>query len=283
LRRIPFRVPIGAQTSGGAGYWVGEGMAKPLTAFDFSRVTLEPLKVANIVVVTEELLRYAAIPAETLLRDQMVEALRARLDTDFIDPTKTAVPGTSPASVTNGATVVTSAGSSADAVRADVAALMQGFINANNNPAGSVWVMDTTTALRLSMMTGPLGEPQDFARGLSMAGGTFAGIPVIVSEYVGEFAGSPGAANVWLIKASEVALADEGGFNVDMSREASLVMDNAPVMSSGGIGSPDAPVPAQMVSMFQTNSVAFRAERTLNWQKLRPEAVQGISNVQWGA
>jgi HK97 family phage major capsid protein/HK97 family phage prohead protease len=282
LRRIPFRVPIGTQTSGGAGYWVGEGMAKPLTAFDFTRVTLEPLKVANIVVVTEELLRYAAIPAETMLRDQIVEALRARLDTDFIDPTKTAVPGTSPASITNGVTTVTSAGASADAVRADVAAVMQAFINANNPPTSGVWVMDATTALRLSMMTGPLGEPQDFSRNLTMNGGTFAGMPVIVSEYVGEFAGSPGAANVWLVAARDVALADEGGFNVDMSREASLVMDNAPVMSSGGIGSPDSPVAAQMVSMFQTNSVAFRAERTINWTKLRAEAVQGISNVQWG-
>ena len=116
--------------------------------------------------------------------------------------------------------------------------------------------MDANTALRLSMMTTDLGQTHDFARGLSMAGGTFAGFPVIVSEYVGEFAGSPGASNVWLVAADQIFLGDEGGFNVDLSREASLLMDNAPAMSSGGIGSPDAPVGAQMVSMYQTNSAS---------------------------
>ena len=39
---------------GGAGYWVGEGKAKPLTKFDFTRTTLTPLKVANIAVLTKE-------------------------------------------------------------------------------------------------------------------------------------------------------------------------------------------------------------------------------------
>ena len=282
LRSIPFRVPIGSQTSGGAAQWVGEGMAKPLTYFEVARTSLEPLKVAAIVVVTEELLKYASIPAEQWLRDQLVAALRERLDLDFIDPAITAIPGTRPASITNGVTTVTSAGSSADAVRTDIAAVTANFIAANNLATQSVWIMDANTALRLSMMTTELGQTHDFARGLSMAGGSFAGIPVIVSEYVGEFAGSPGAANVWLVAADQIFLGDEGGFNVDLSREASLLMDTAPAMSSGGIGSPDAPVPAQMVSMYQTNSVALRAERTISWVKARATAVQGISNVQWG-
>ena len=42
------------------------------------------------------------------------------------------------------------------------------------------------------------------------------------------------------------------------------------------------PVGAQMVSMYQTNSVALRAERIISWAKARPSAVQGIANVQWG-
>jgi HK97 family phage major capsid protein len=283
LRTVPFRVPIGSQTSGGAAQWVGEGVAKPLTYFEVARTTLEPLKVAAIVTVTEELLRYASMSAETWLRDQLVAALRERLDLDFIDPGVTAIPGTRPAAITNGVTPVTSAGSSGDAVRADIAAVVGNFIAANNLATQGVWIMDANTALRLSMMTGPLGEPQDFARGISMTGGTFAGLPAIVSEYVGEFAGSPGASNVWLVAADQIFLGDDGGFQVDMSRETSLLMDNAPVMSSGGVGSPDAPVGSAMVSMFQTNSVAFRAERIISWVKARASAVQGISNVQWGS
>jgi HK97 family phage major capsid protein/HK97 family phage prohead protease len=282
LTRIPFRTPIGSQTSGGAAQWVGEGVAKPLTYFEVAKTTLEPLKVAAIVAVTEELLRFSSIATETWLRDQLVRALRERLDLDLFDPTVTAIPGTRPASLTNGVTTINSVGASGDAVRADIAALLDQFLASNNPPESAVWVMNPSIALRVSMMTGPLGEPQDFARGLTMNGGTFNGIPVITSRYVGEFAGSPGAGYVWLVNATDIALGDEGGFQVDSSREASLLMDNAPVMSSGGVGSPDAPVGSAMVSMYQTNSVAFRAERLISWAKLRPSAVQGLANVQWG-
>ena len=134
LRNIPFRVPIGSQTSGGSASWVGEGMAKPLTYFEVARTTLEPLKVAAIVVVTEELLRYSSMAAEQWLRDQLVAALRERLDLDFIDPAITAIAGTRPASITNGVTTVTSAGSSADAVRADIAAVAASSLRRTISP-----------------------------------------------------------------------------------------------------------------------------------------------------
>jgi len=63
---------------------------------------------------------------------------------------------------------------------------------------------------------------------------------------------------------------------VDMSREASLQMlDNPTNNSATGTAT-------SMVSMFQTNSVAFRAERTLNWAKRRASAVAVLSGVNWG-
>jgi hypothetical protein len=280
LARIPFRVPVGTQTSGGAGYWTGEGQAKPLTRFDFGKTSLEPLKVANICVVTEELLRYASINAEQRLRDQLAAAITARIDTDFIDPAKTAVTNISPASITNGVTPVASSGVDADAVRADVAALIDTYIAANNPMLSAVWVMSARTASRLSMMYN-LNGGAEFP-GVTIRGGTFAGFPVIVSEYVTTSGGSPNTRYVWLVNASDVFFADEGGITVDMSREASLQMDSAPTMASAESGSPQLPIPTTSVSMFQTNSVAFRAERTLNWAKARTEAVQGLSGVVWG-
>ncbi len=104
----------------------------PLTKFDFERKTLEPLKVANIAVATEEVLRDSSPSAEAIIRDQLVAALRARLDTDFINPAKAAVAGTSPASITNGVTAIPSAGGTADDVRADIQKLFGAFIAANN-------------------------------------------------------------------------------------------------------------------------------------------------------
>lgn len=266
LRSVPAGISIGAQTSGGEGYWVGEGRAKPLTRFDGEHTRLDLLKVANIAVVTEELLRKATLPAERLLRDQLVAALAARLDRDFIDPAKTAVAGISPASITNGITPIVSAGGTADDIRTDVRAAFQSFINAGNAPTTGVWIMPSTAALNLSLMVNPMGQPE-FA-GLTMTGGTFAGLPVIVSDYAS-------AGLVVLVNASDIYITEEGGVQVDLSREASLEMADNPAHNS------TTPTPAQLVSMFQTNSVAFRAERFINWARRRPSGVAVVTGATW--
>jgi len=271
LRRVPFRTPLIGQTAGGAGYWVGEGKAKPLTSLDFSRTTLDPLKVANIAVVTEEVLRDSSPSAETIVRDSLAAALRERLDTDFIDPAKSASAGVSPASITNGISAISSSGTDADAVRTDVKALFTAFIDANNAPTSGVWIMSAVQALALSLMTNPLGQPE--FPGINMNGGTFFGLPVIVSEYVPTVTGG---SYVALVNAQDIYLGDEGGIMVDMSREASLQMDNAPTMTS------DSPTGTSVVSLWQTNSVGFRAERTINWARRRSSAVALLSGVDWG-
>lgn len=267
LRRVPFRTPLITQTGAGQGYWVGEGQAKPLTNFTWTRTTIDPLKVANIAVITDELIRSSSPSADAMIRDSLVDALRARLDTDFIDPDKAAQAGISPASITNGVTPVDSTGTDADAVSADVQAAMAGFIAANNAPTTGVWIMSATRALALSMMRNALGQSE--YGNLSMNGGTFGGLPVIVSEYV-----APDT--VILVNAADIYLADEGGFAVDSSTEASLQMDDAPTHNS------TTPTAAQLVSMFQTNSVAIRAERTINWARRRASSVQIISGAHWG-
>lgn len=271
LRRVPFRVALIGETSGGAGYWVGEGKAKPLTKFDFVRTTLTPLKVANIAVLTQEVIRDSSPAADVLVRDGLVAALQERMDQDFVDPTKAASAGISPASITNGIAPLHSAGTDEAAVDHDIKALFGAFIAANNAPTSGVWIMDNITALGLSLMKNPLG--QYLYPLMTMNGGIFQGLPVIASQYV------PVNSNghiVALVNASDIYWADDGGFDLAMSTEASLQMDNAPSMDS------TTPTPQQMVSMFQTNSVAFRAERALNWARRRASAVAYMDGVNWG-
>lgn len=280
LRRVPFRTPLVGQTSGGQGYWVGEGNAKPLTKFDFSRTTLDPLKVANIAVVTEEVLRDSSPAAEGILRDQLAAALKARLDIDFIDPAKSASAGISPASITNGLTFIISTGNAADNVREDIRKIFAAFIAANNAPTSGVWIMPASTALALSLLVNPLGQPE--FPGITMNGGTFYGLPVIVSEYVPTAYDPDGAGSnvagsiVALVNAQDIYFADDGEIMVDMSREASLEMADNPAHDS------DTPTGASLVSLWQTNSVGFRAERTLNWKKRRTSAVAALASVNWG-
>ncbi|WP_165856739.1 phage major capsid protein [Marinobacter sp. JSM 1782161] len=271
LRSIPFNVHIRGQTSGGSGYWVGQGAPKPLTKFDFNDAYLGYAKVANIAVLTEELMRFSNPSAEALVRDSLAGALIERMDTDFIDPDKVEVSNVSPASVTNGVTPVVSSGNDADAIRVDVGGAMQKFIAANITPASGVWIMSATTALNLSLMRNALGQ-KEFPE-ITMMGGSFEGLPVIVSEYVPT---SSSGHYVILMNASDVWLADDGNVVIDASREASLQMlDNPTNNSSSGTAT-------SMVSMFQTNSVAIRAERWINWKKRRESAVALISGVNWG-
>lgn len=270
LRQVPFRTALLSQTGTATGYWVGEGAAKPVTSMTGARTTLEPLKAATIAVVTEEVLRDSSPSAEMIVRDEIAAAIRERLDTDFIDPAKAASSGVSPASITNGITPIASAGATADHVRVDVAALFAAFIADNNAPTAGVWIMPATIALNLSLMLNPLGQPE--FPGLSMNGGVLYGLPVIVSEYVPTITGG---SYVALVNASDIYLADEGGVMVDMSREASLQMDNAPSMTSSS------PTGTSVVSLWQTNSVGFRAERTINWSRRRDSGVQVLSGVAW--
>lgn len=271
LRRIPFRVPLISQTAGGEGYWVGEGKAKPLTSFDFSRTTLEPLKVANITVLTDEVIRDSSPSAEAIVRDQLAEALKARLDIDFIDPAKTASAGVSPASITNAAPNGAASGSDAEAVRDDMRSLLGEYVAANNPPTSGVLIMRSDTALAISMMVNALGQTE--FNGISMNGGTLLGIPVITSQHVP-------AGIVVMVNASDIYLADEGGIRLDMSREATVEM-----LDSSLTGDSIAVVPgtaASTVSLWQTNSVGFLAERTINWAARRASSVAYISGAAYG-
>lgn len=273
LRRVPFNVRIVGQTSGGDGYWVGQGAPKPLTKFDFNAVQLGHAKVANIAVLSDELVRFSNPSADGLVRDALRDALLARLDTDFVDPNKSASANVSPASITNGATAIASSGSTLDAVTADVQAVMTEFINANMSVQNGVWIMSAVTALALSMMRDALGRPA-FPT-LTMNGGTFAGLPVIVSQYV---TNATSGAHVILVSASDIWLADDGQVVIDASREASLQMLDNPTNNIDGTAT-------TMVSMFQTNSVAIRAERFINWQARRntdeAKSVVYLTGVQW--
>lgn len=267
LRTIPFRTALIGQTSGGDAAWVGEGAGKPLTKFDFSRTTLEPLKVANIAVATMEVVRDSSPSAEGIIRDQLAAALRERLDLDFISPTKTAVAGVSPAGILNGIAPIASSGTDADAVRADIKALFTAFIQANNAPTSGVFIMSAVTALALSLMQNPLGQTE--FPGISMTGGVLFGLPVLVSEYVET---TSSGSLVALVNASDIYLGDEGGIDVSMSSEASLQMVDNP--TSGA---------AQVVSLWQNNLLAWRCERSLNWARRRPSAAFWLSGVNWGS
>ena len=270
LNSVPFNVRILMQTSGGDGYWVGEGAPKPLTSFEFDTMTMGFSKVANIAVLTDELVRFSNPSADAQVRKSLADALKARLDIDFVDPDKVAVSGVSPASITNGLTPIASSGTDLNSARADLEAVMAAFIDAGLTP--NAVIMPQTTGLALSMMRNELGQPS--FEGISQNGGTFMGLPVITSQYVSTVGDSSGGLIIFL-NTDEVYLADDGGFTIDASNQASLQMDTAPTNNSAtGTGT-------QVVSLWQTNSLGLKCERFINWRRRRDAGVQYISGVNY--
>lgn len=272
LRSVPFNIRVKRQTAGMTGYWVGQGVGKPVTAAAFDTVLMTWAKVAAISVITEELARFSSPSAEALVRDELAGALIAKLDTDFVDPAKAIAANVSPASITNGITPVSATGTNYAAFVVDVQALMAGFITANISPAQGVWIMSATRALAMSLMQNALSQPQ--FPGLSMQGGTLIGYPVIVSEYV-TTGSSPNTDLMIFVNASDIYLADDGQVVVDVSREASLEMTATPSQNAA------TPTESSVVSLWQTNSIGLRAERFINWLRRRDAAVAYISNAAY--
>lgn len=278
LRRVPFRTYLPSMTAGTTGYWVDEGAGKPVSKPTLATTYLTPYKCAAVAVVTMELLRDSNPSVEALIRQDLARAVAAKLDTDFLDPQKAVnLPAGSPASISNGVTKNNSSGRDADSVRSDLVTLFSAYIAANNIPTSGVWVMSAVTALQLSLMTNALGQPE--FPGINMTGGRLQGLPVLTSEFLGYTTDSPvEGRDVFLINANDIWFADDGGVDVAMSTEATLEMTDTPV---GNSVTPTA-MTTNYVSMWQSNSIAFRAERSVSWAKRRSEAVQYMSQVEWG-
>lgn len=269
LRRVPFYYPVVTQATGGTAYWVAEGSAKPMTKPTWSRTELTPLTIAGLAAVTLQALRFSSPSAEIALRDDLTAAVIEAIDSAFIDPANSGSAGAKPASITNGISgTAASTGGDADSIRADARAAMLVFVNAKNPLTSGVWIMSGANALGLSLMVNALGQPE--FPGVTVNGGTFMGLPVIVSEAAGT--------TVTLVNAGDVWLADDGGVNVDVSGEASLQMVDNPTGTSTGSD----PIEATLVSMFQTNSMAIRVEKFINWARRRATGVSTITAAEWG-
>lgn len=273
VTRVPFNVELSSMTNIGTAAWVGQGKAKPVTRQTYANLTLGITKIAAITVLTDELLRLSNPRADVLTRDALAKAVTYRMNYDFLDPAKAAESNVSPASITNGATNFAASGTGdADDIVADMQKAL-GYFNAANIPAaGLVWIMPSMVALALSNKLNAFGAQQ--YPSMTMRGGTLGGIPVIVTDYITSDVTS--GSTVILASAENILLADDGVIVIDASNQVSVEMqDSMTSDATSGTG-------ASLVSMWQTNSTAFRAERWINWRTARTPSVVYITAVQWG-
>lgn len=271
FRRVPFKTKIPRQTAGASVNWVGEGKVKPLTSLAFDSLTLDHHKVAGIIPLTEELVRFSSPSAELLVRDDLAAAIAQFIDVEFIDITNAST-DVSPASITYGLTPTQATGTTAAAFRLDVKTMFAGLLASNQQISGGTWVMTQQQAVGLMLMQNALGQPE--FPGMTITGGTLMGFPVVTSENIPAAGGSPtDGYPITFVLPGEILLADDGGVTVDMSREASLQMETTP----------DSPFTASttLVSLWQHNMVAVKVERFITWKARRTTAAAVIQGAKY--
>jgi HK97 family phage major capsid protein len=265
LRQVDFNSRVLSQTGAGTYNWVGEGKPKPLTALALAAVQLAFNKIAGIIVLTEETIKYSTPSAERVVRDDMVAGIASFMDNQFLDPTITAIAGVRPASITEGVAGTAASGTTEAAARADIRALLGGFIGSNIGLDGVVLLMNPSVAFNLGTVVNALGQPA--FPGIGIEGGNLLGVPVITSN------ASALATQIVAVHAPSILIADDGSVSIDMSREASLEMESTPAD----------PVIATtvLVSLYQQNLVGLRAERSVTWLRARANAVRRITGVAY--
>jgi hypothetical protein len=158
--------------------------------------------------------------------------------------------GTAPASLTHDAVTVASSGTTAEAIRADLAALLSRF---GGDQARSCWACSTATAVRLALLGDALGSAD-----INVTGGYLGGLPLAAARGVPD--------NVLaLIDASGVVLLD-GGAQFAASGETMLEMADG-----------------SLIDLWSANMGALRFVRVLDWKAGRPGCVAAVTGIDWGA
>jgi HK97 family phage major capsid protein len=272
LREVPAHVTVKGQDGIATGYWVGEGRPIPASAQSFTAVELKPLKVAAISVITNELIMHSSPSAEMLVRDGLAEAITQRVDQTFLGADAVSA-NISPAGLLNGVTALNASGTTAEALRTDINALYAQFLT-DKNAANLHFITTPALAKQIGLMRNALGQTE--FPGLTAMGGTLEGDPLHTGDNVGT--DSTGT-HLILLKPSDIYRIGDTGIEVSLSRDATIEQADNPT----GLATDGTTASNNIVSMFQTESTAFKVVRAINYAKRRANAVQYVEDADYGA
>jgi HK97 family phage major capsid protein len=253
MQRVPLHTRISTETGAGfTGAWVAAGGAIPVQLTAFATLIQEHYKFGAITVLSRELVEHSSPDAEATIRRAVLGGLTAALDNQLLLPSVAVSAGVNPASLTNGATEITTTGTTAAQIAADLA----GLLAAVTSPGPLTWVMRPKTMYRIALVLGHQ------AAGLP---NTLFGIPVIASTT------SP--AQVALIDPHAMLFSDSGQFDVDVSTQAAFQLDSAPAEPTASS--------TVFSSLFQRNLLAIRAMRWLAWLNPSPTTTAAFMTVAY--
>jgi HK97 family phage major capsid protein len=262
LRQVPFNVKIPLEvTPIGTAQWVGEGKPKPFGKGTFDLITIALTKLALITGQTDELARSSDPSSEALLRDGLVNAIARTKNSEFIS-LQPPVPGVRPGGILVGIAVpntITSSGATVAAIHQDLVTMIS-LLNGGEGGDRPAWIMNPLTKTWLSMLQTPMGTSQYPSVG---ANSTLMGYPIVDSTL------QP-ASDIILLDQARILLAEDPGITIDMSREASIQLDSAPVDPA-----------LTLVSAWQNNLVLLRAEQYTYWRRATDTSVVRMNGITW--
>lgn len=259
LRLRPFKSRALVCTGGTRGAFVAEGAATPMSGLQMTRGSrLEGRRVSALDVTSREQLMLEP-GLDGAVTQELAGGFAGVVDAALLDPTADGT-GAAPAGILHGAASTAATGDAAQ----DVLTLFAGYVG-DWRRAAIILHPATSVALGLALE----GSASDTSLGAT--GGRLAGVPAIASEAV-PYDSTGSTIAILDIGALAAALAVT---EVVAGEEASILMDDAPSMTS------TSPTAAQLVSMFQSGSVAFRAEGVADWQLLRADAIFTLTDATY--
>jgi hypothetical protein len=201
-------------------------------------LTMDYFEAVCDIVMTKEAARLGAI-AEATVRDIVIDGSAKFVDGQLLDPS---VSGSTarPASLLNGAPTVTSTGSTAAQIIADLSSLLALITTPGD---GLRWVMKSTTYYAIAAKLAGAGMP--------LTPGYLLTIPVVM--------GSTSPQQIALIDCDAIAYASDDAIGLDVATHASIEMSDSPSQDgAAGTG-------AALVNLFQVGAIAIRARLGVNW------------------
>jgi hypothetical protein len=256
IRKVDFNQPIMVSSSTTRGYWTSQASDIPISKRILTPQYLAPLSVSAITVHSDLALKTNNKNSEESFAREHARALAEAMDLSFIDPSNAGIAGEEPASITYGVTPITATSDPA----ADIVNLIEDF---QGDLLSSYFITDPVAAAKLSLSRDSDGS--FYFPDVNVRGGSILGIPVIVSRVSPK---DSSGSQLALVDASGLAMAAES-LMMEKSDNAAILMADDP---SG---------PAEMVSMWQTNCVAFLTKVATNWKAIRPGSVSLITGINY--
>lgn len=241
IRMVPSRTRSIAFGAGTRASVVAEHKPIPMSKVAFLGLTVEPVKVAALSVVTKELIQSQARGVDEAIADDLAAAVGEAENAAFFSPDAVG-------SVMHGAPHAASAGTTLANVDADLQKAMELLTAAKGKLRDAVWVLSPEAAGKMAAMRGTggaLAYPD-----IGPNGGQIMQIPAITSESAAGYLG--------LLDQRGLLVNSDARTTIALSHNTTLQMTDAPTTA------PAAPV--ELVSMFTTESVAFKAVLYRGWQ-----------------